>query len=356
MLKKIISIALAALMVMSVAVVVASAADTDSASAGAEVSNSAGADTSNSSTGSSNVIYFDYGTTWKNVSQIYAHIWVIGGDSFYSWQAGGEKCDRVSGTKWSYDLSKLSQSTTISGGLKKGTDYAVIFSADNGLQTFDQTFGTPCIGDTAKLTGDQIENAVDSEKKAYESVWKTNSSKYGPHLAISSIGNIIGSKLAPNETGTQVIGDWLYAYYNSQTVDPVATLAKALPKFSVKDIDAVYAYIMSKDSTLDSGNLSVIQDQLQQAYKKAYGETKKVDTKKAKSLEQKIKSGTSLKSVSSDSGSSSGTSSSSSSSSSSTNSSGSGADGQETTIFFILGGVMIMAAAAMVISRKKREE
>jgi LPXTG-motif cell wall-anchored protein len=296
----------------------------------------------------------------ENVSQIYAHIWVIGGDSFYGWQAGGEKCEQVGSTKWSYDLSNLEKSTYISGGLKSGTDYAIIFSADNGLQTFDQTFGTACIGDTAKLTGKQIENAVDSEKKAYESVWKTNSSKYGPHLAISSIGNIIGSKLAPNETGTQVIGDWLFAYYNSQTVDPVATLAKALPKFSVKDIDAVYAYIMSKDSSLDSSALSVMQDQLQQAYKKAYGEEKKVDTKKAETLEKKIKSGSSLSSVSSDSGSGSSSgssgSSSSGSSSGSTNSSGSGADGQETTIFFILGGIMIMAAAVMVISRKKREE
>ncbi len=353
MLKKIISIALAVLMIMSVAVVAVSAADTDSASAGAEVSNSAGADTSNSSTGASNVIYFDYGTKWKNVQTIYAHIWIVGGDSFYGWQASGEKCTRTGPTTWSYDLSELKNSTTISGGLKSGVDYCVIFSADNGLQTFDQTFGTPCIGDTAKLTGNQIENAVDSEKKAYESVWKTNSSKYGPHLAISSIGNIIGSVLAPGESGTQVIGDWLYAYYNSQSFDVVPALAKALKKFGVKDIEAVYAYIMSKDETLGDDVLSFIKEELEDAYKKAYGTSAEIDEEKAKEKEKQIKNGKTLDDISDDSSSGSG---SGSSSTNSSNSSGSGADGQETTIFFILGAVMILAAGTMLFTRKRKED
>ncbi len=353
MLKKIISIALAVLMVMSVAVVAVSAADTDSASAGAEVSNSAGADTSNSGTGASNVIYFDYGTKWKNVQQIYAHIWIVGGDEFYGWQSGGEKCTRKGPTTWAYDLSELNKSTAISGGLKSGVDYCVIFSADNGLQTFDQTFGTPCIGDTAKLTGNQIENAVDSEKKAYESVWKTNSSKFGPHLAISSIGNIIGSKLAPGESGTQVIGDWLYAYYNAQTFDVVPALAKALPKFGVKDIEAVYAYIMSKDDTLGDDVLDFIKEELEDAYKKAYGAPAKIDEKKAKEKEKELKKGKKPNEISEDdpSGNAGGT-----SGASTGNSSGSGADGQETTIFFILGTVMILAAGTILFTRKRKED
>ncbi len=351
MLKKIISIALAVLMVMSVAVVAVSAADTDSASAGAEVSNSAGADTSNSATGASDVIYFDYGTKWKNVQQIYAHIWIVGGDAFYGWQSGGEKCKRTGPTTWSYDLSELKKSTTISGGLKSGVDYCVIFSADNGLQTFDQTFGTPCIGDTAKLTGDQIENAVDSEKKAYESIWKTNSEKYGPHLAISSIGNIIGSVLAPGESGTQVIGDWLYAYYNAQTFDVVPALAKALKAFKVKDIEAVYAYIMSKDDTLGQDVLDFIKDELEEAYKIAYGEKIEIDEKKAKDKEKQIKEGKDPGAVSDDGPAANG-----GGSTGSSNSSGSGADGQETTIFFILGAVMIFAAGTMVFTRKRKED
>ncbi len=352
MLKKIISIALAVLMVMSVAVVAASAADTDSSSAGAEVNNSAGVDTSNSSTGANNVVYFDYGTKWKNVQQIYAHIWIIGGEKFYGWQKNDEKCDRVGPTKWSYDLSKLKNSTDISGGIKSGVDYCIIFSADNGAQTFDMTFGTPCIGDTAKLSSNnQIENAVDSEKKAYESVWKINSEKYGPHLAITSIGNIVGSVLAPGESGTQVIGDWLYAYYNAQTFDVVPALAKALPKFGVKDIEAVYAYIMSKDDTLGQDVLDFIKDELEEAYKIAYGEEKKIDKKGAEKKKNDLKSGKKLDDITSDGPAANG-----GGSTGSSNSSGSGADGQETTIFFILGAVMILAAGTMVITRKRKED
>ncbi len=351
MLKKIISIVLAVLMVMSVAVVAVSAADTDSASAGAEVSNSAGADTSNSSTGSGNVIYFDYGTKWKNVQQVFAHIWIVGGEKFYGWQTAGEKCKRTGPTTWSYDLSELDKSTYISGGFKSGVDYCVIFSADNGLQTYDQTIGKPCIGDTAKLTGKQIENPVDSEKTGYESVWKTNSEKYGPHLALTSIGNIVGSVLAPGESGTQVIGDWLYANYNSQYVEVVPALAKALKAFKVKDIEAVYAYIMSKDDALGQDVLDFMLDELEKAYKIAYGEEKKIDKKGAEKKKNDLKSGKKLDDITSDAPASNG-----GGSTGSSNSSGSGADGQETTIFFILGAVMIFAAGTMVITRKRKED
>ena len=165
MLKRILAVAIAVVLVMSMAVVAVSAADTDSASAGAEVSNSAGAEVSNSGTGAGNKIYFDAGK-WNNYSLIYCHIWERGGDPFFSWQSKAEGCKKESGTVYSYDLSKLDTSTTISGGLQPGKDYCVIFSANTGVQTFDQTFGTACIGDTARVTGKMIENAVDSDRKS----------------------------------------------------------------------------------------------------------------------------------------------------------------------------------------------
>jgi LPXTG-motif cell wall-anchored protein len=359
MLKRIISIALAVVMVMAMAAVAVSAAEVSDASAGAEVSNSAGADTSSSATGSGSVIYFD-ASKWKNYTTIYCHIWERGGDAFFTWQSKKEACTKVSGSKYSYDLSTLDASTQVEGGFKSNKDYCVIFSANTGVQTFDQTIGTACIGDTAKVTGKMIENAVDSEKEAYESVWTTNSSKYGPHLAISSIGNIIGSKLCPNENGAEVIGDWLPTYSSHTNFDVVATLAKALPKFGVKDIQTVYAYILSKEnSDLTDSDYATMQSQLEKAYAKAYPSAKavKIDKAKAKTTAKAIEGGKSVESVSSDSTSSSSSSGTgSTSSTSSTNSSGSGSDGQNDTILFILGGVMVVAAGAMFMSRRKREE
>ncbi|MGN1139373.1 MAG: hypothetical protein ACI4RM_07975, partial [Ruminococcus sp.] len=330
-----------------------SAADTDSASAGAEVSNSAGADTSNSGTGAGKLIYFD-ASKWNNVNLVYCHVWERGGDPFYSWQSKAEGCTKVDGKPnlWAYDLSKLDASTTISGGLQSGKDYCVIFSANTGVQTFDQTFGTACIGDTARVTGKMIENAVDSEKEAYESVWKTNSAKYGPHLAISSTGKLIGSVLCPNEKGEEVIGDWLPNYCNhdiTYNVDVVKCLKDALLKFNVKDIEAVYAYILSKPTQPTDEDLEKMLGQLQDAYKLAYPNDKeggKIDKDKAKNDAQTIKNnGGSVTAVTGGG-----------STTTSTNSSGSGSDGQADTIFIILGAVMVLAVGTMIFARKKREE
>ncbi|MCR5653419.1 MAG: LPXTG cell wall anchor domain-containing protein [Ruminococcus sp.] len=361
MFKKIIAIAVAVLIVMSMTAIAVSAAEVSESAVGGDSSSAVGADSPNSSGGSGDLIYFD-AKGWKSFNKVYAHIWVIGGDSFYGWQTPNEECQKVSGTVFSYDLSKLTGSMDVSGGMKSGGKYGVIFSANTGIQTYDTTIGTECKGDTAELTLEQIENPVDSNKKGYECVWENNSGKYGPHLALTSIGNVVGSKLAPGETGIQVIGDWAPTYFNSPNVDAVKALAGAYPQFGIKTIDDltnVYAYILTKDGVAKD-DLPSIKKTLEDAFYKAYPAQKgqKIDDKDA---QQKADSGEASNPENLSGGSSSGGSSSSGGGSSSGgsysgDSSGSGADGQETTIFFVLGGVMIAAAGAMFISRKKREE
>ena len=364
MVKRIIAIAVAALMIFSMAAIAVSAAEVTDSNVGADSSNSAGADTSSSASGAGDSIKFD-ASKWSNYSIIYCHIWERGGDSFFPWQSKKEACTKVSGNIYEYDLSMLDKSTTISGGLKSGTDYCVIFSANTGVQTYDTTFGRACIGDTAKVTGKKIENPVDSEKEAFEAVWTTNSSNYGPHLAISSIGNIIGNKLCPNEKGEEVIGDWIPSYYKSPNVDAVAALAKAYPKFgitSVDQIETIFGYVQSKETGEDENAiLKALTDAFAKAYPSKADEVKDPEKikKKAAEKEKAIKSNNGhVTSGDSGSGSSSSGSSSSGSSSgsSSYNGSGSGSDGQEDTILFILGGVMLAAGGAMYLSRKKREE
>lgn len=362
MIKKIIAIAVAIAVVLSMAAIAVSAAEVNDSDVGAGSSSSVGADTSSSASGSGDLIYFN-AAGWKSFSKIYCHIWVIGGDSFFGWQTPSEECTKVSGTKYSYDLSKLTGSMDVSGGMKSGGKYGIIFSANTGIQTYDLTLGVECKGDTAKLTGKQIENPVDSNKKGYEAVWTSNSGKYGPHLALTSIGNVVGSKLAPGENGIQVIGDWVPTYFNSPNVDAVKALAGAYPKFGIKtvnDLTNVYAYVLTKEGVA-KGDLPAIKSTLEKAFYKAYPSQKgkKIDEKSA---EKKAESGEAANPSSLSGGSSGGSSDSSSGGSSGGSysgggdSSGSGADGQETTIFFVLGGVMIAAAGAMFISRKKREE
>lgn len=359
--KRIISIALALVMVLSVAVVAVSAAEVSNP-VGADSNNSAGADTSSSTTGSGDLVYFD-ASGWKNVTMVYCHIWKRGGAAFFSWQGKKEACKKVSGNKWSYDIASLEKTdqNELKGGLKSGEDYCIIFSAQTGKQTHDATFGKACIGDTLKLTGKQIENAVDSEKKADEAVWSKNSSSYGPHLTFTSIGNIVGSKLCPNENGVEVLGDWLPTYYKSNYIkDKVATVANALPKLkitSAKQIQDVYAYIISKKTGEDE---KAMKKMLEDAFAKAYPAKKneaKIDEGKAKNEAKQISSnGGHISSSSSAASSSSSSGGSSYSGSSSSNSSGSGSDGEEDTILFILLGVMLAAAGVIFVTRRKRTE
>ena len=357
MLKKIIAVMLAVLMVMAVSAVAVSAADTTDSNAGADANNSAGADTTSDATGASNVIKFD-AAGWKNFETVFCHIWVIGGDtSFFGWQAQAEKCDKVSGTTYQYDLSKLNDSDYISGGIKSGEKYGIIFSANTGVQTYDATFGPECVGDTAYLTGEKIENPVDSTKSADECVWDNSNSKYGPHLALTSIGNIVGDKLAPGETGIQVIGDWIPTYYLSPNVDAVEALSKAYEKFGITTIDdlqAVYAYYLSKETGEDDVE---IKNQLEEAFYKAFPSLKgeKIDDKKAKETAEKIESGDVDVTELSDDATGDDASGGGSDYSGDGSYSGSGDDGQETTIFFILIAVMMAAAGVMFVTRKRED-
>ena len=217
-----------------------------------------------------NNIYFD-AKGWKSFNKIYCHIWEIGGNSFFGWQTPFEECTRVKGTTYSYDLSKLTNSMDVPGGMKSGGKYGVIFSANTGVQSYDLTIGTECIGDIACLTGKKIENPVDSNKRGDEVVWTNNSDKYGPHLTLTSIGNVIGSHLAPGETGIQVIGNWTPTFFNSPNVDAVEALANAYPKFgitTIEDINNIYAYILTKD--VNKRDLSKIKKTLEDAFYKAY--------------------------------------------------------------------------------------
>lgn len=263
MIKKLSAIILVVLMLMSMSAIAVSAA---------EVNEAVGADTSSEATGAGQLIYFD-ASGWKNVNQIYCHIWVNGGDDFYGWKASGEKCTKVSGSLWSYDLSALNNSTNVSGGFKSGEDYCVIFCADTGAQTYDATIGTACIGDRMKITGKMIENPMDSEKEGYEAVWSKNSSKFGPHFAISSIGNFIGEFLCPNEKKLEIIGNWLVKYSGSMYCDAVEVLEKSFKKFNIsqEDVGTIYDYISTKNSLYD---LATMKNQLETAYKNLHPEEK----------------------------------------------------------------------------------
>lgn len=131
-------------------------------------------------------IYFELPSNWNNVKKVFCHVWPYGGDPFFNWQSKKESCVDEGNGIYSYDTTKLN-------GFGAGT-YCVIFSADTGMQTYDTLFGTACLGDTVYCDGTTLENPEDSSKTCIAAYWKNQPKNvYGPVLAITSIGNIVGS-------------------------------------------------------------------------------------------------------------------------------------------------------------------
>ena len=148
-------------------------------------------------------IYFEVPSTWNNFSKIFCHIWVYNGDPLANWQSKKEVCKLEADGRYSYDISKV-------GGLSAGETYCVIFSADTGVQTYDTFMGTACLGDTVYCDGTLYENPMDSSKTALGAFWKNQSrSAYGPVMCVTSIGNLVGTCLAPGETAEGLFNTFL---------------------------------------------------------------------------------------------------------------------------------------------------
>ncbi len=348
MFKKIVSIAIAAMMVASTAAIAASAAETDSAAvAAAEDSaavaapdgDSVGADDSGSAAVGGNSISFkaDH-SIWKNYKYVMLYLYEYKGDPIIPWASKSKgKMDDAGNDIWTFDFDKHGIS------LESGKQYGVIFVNDNNVQTCDLITDSGCYGKTAVMNGEMIENTVDSNKKSYVVNWEgMDSSKYGPPLAITSIGNVVGSALWAGTTKYDLFLDFL------KDTDAKAGITNALT-FNGKSVQQTI------DDTAKA--LGLGKDDIEKAIKES-GKT--FDWKKDASSAQEGGSSGDSSSSSGDSSSNSGSSSSSggsSSSSSGSSSSGSSSvsSGQETTIFFVFGGVMLAAAGVIFLARKRRD-
>ncbi len=291
MFKKVLCLLMALIMVAGMAVISASAAD----------------DTK---------IYFEVPSDWNNYTSIFCHIWVYGGDSLAVWQSKKEKCTEESDRLYSYDISKA-------GTLEAGQYYGVIFSADTGIQTYDLLMTTACYGDTVYCDGTKFENPADSNKTAIAAYWKNqSSSQYGPIMGITSIGNVVGTCIAPGETAEGMFKKFIY---NESTGEEGANFASA-KTYSEKSEQAII------DDTATALGLS-------QAQVKAIIEATglKIDWKMEESAAPEVE-----KPITNNGGSTGGT------------VNGAVSTGQELTIVYIAIAMMFASAGVIFFARKKR--
>lgn len=195
--KKFISIAMAMILAVSTSAIAASAAEV-------EVEPS----------GNTGTIFFDSGD-W-NSSKIYFYIWDTT-DNTYCTKNGW-----VDTNPWG---SKKIAGTAVEGEDGKFESYEIEFKDDHDLyviffdpnssaQTYDCVLNSSAMGDTAYMTGNVIENPVDSEKTCIEA--RFQNADCGPKLAITSSGNIVGEYITPNMDCPKQVADFVYKYLGQQ--------------------------------------------------------------------------------------------------------------------------------------------
>ena len=150
-----------------------------------------------------NAIYFNVPVTgdysWGGYDVVYCHIWQDGGDEFFSWQTANERCTRVKGNLWKYDLGALNASRRIGGGISEGVKYAVIFSDNLGDQTYDLYFTSDCIGDTVECGVETRDNPIDAQKKCLIANWVNNKFDSVEYKKKTSKGDEVTTATTPAE-------------------------------------------------------------------------------------------------------------------------------------------------------------
>ena len=197
MIKRMVSVLLAVMMVMSVATI--SAINFNAVEIEKE----------------SNKIYFDAQKSgWKVTSKskigFYIYSLENGEDDTIAWgskKLNGTAVNDADGNftgVFSYDPAAKGMN------LKDGEQYAIIFTFGS-TQTYDLMMDTTCLGNIAYADPEnQIENPVDSSKTVIPAYWEDlDAAKYGPRIQITSTGNVVGSCYPAGETGENIFTSFL---------------------------------------------------------------------------------------------------------------------------------------------------
>ena len=202
--KKVISLFMAVLMLISMLTVSFGAVTVSTAATGED-----------EITLESNKLYFDTdGTGWTMGTKNKVAFHIFGGDIENGIAWGGKKSigAATAGADGIFEIDP--QGGKQGYTLNPGVQYKIIFVRTDGNnwtdQTYDLLFTTDCLGHIAYCDGTQYENPVDSSKTATAAFWRDmDASQYGPVLQISSIGNVVGTCPEEGKTPESIFTDFL---------------------------------------------------------------------------------------------------------------------------------------------------
>ncbi len=351
--KKFISILLSLVTAVSVFAFTAAAEEVTEEPAGAEVtverSGSTGTFKFDSGDWNSNNICFYIWDTTDPAQTMYAtkNGWVPD-NPWGSKKLRGTKVEGEEGVFESYEVD-----------LPEGHDIYVIFhDPDTNAQTYDCVINSSAFGDTAYMTGNSLENPVDSEKTAIEAVFQ-NTSECGPAKVITSSGNIVGDVIAPSTDCPLTVAKFMYNYWGQQEklsgADIVTeeTVNNAIAAFGTT-ADEVWASFQSLEGQAGYENYSTIEADVKKMLKISDGTSTDSDddSDDDNASNTSSKSGTTTTTTTSKSTTTTTKTTSKAAAAGDTTATATG-DTTGTVAFAV---ILLVAAAAIVVTRKKVQE
>lgn len=137
---------------------------------------------------------------WSGVKQIYCHIWSKNGGELYPWQYEKEKCRNLNNGYWSYNISDIE--------FDPNDTYSIIFSSDNGQQTYDLSFTSSCKGDIVCCDGTNEKNPIDHDKNCFVAHWRYNGDVTHPAIELDDSGAVKKLNAANSESPEAPWGEY----------------------------------------------------------------------------------------------------------------------------------------------------
>lgn len=131
-------------------------------------------------------IYFEIpteGAAWGSFKMVYCHMWSKTGGDIYPWQSKKETCEDTGSGYWRYNLSGID--------FDPEGEYSLVFSNENGMQTYDLNITSDCRGDIVYCKGDTCVNPVDGEKTCAVARWRNNGGRVHPAIVVDSNGKTL---------------------------------------------------------------------------------------------------------------------------------------------------------------------
>ena len=138
---------------------------------------------------------------WHDYQKIYLYLYNREDGEMITWGSKRGAMTDEGNNIWSFDLSGRGYT------LDSDSNYGVIFTADWGMQTCDLIITEDNFGDIAYMTGNDVENSVDSNKRSCTAKWASRIN--GSPIVITSIGNVIGDTFWKGEDAFSLMVEFL---------------------------------------------------------------------------------------------------------------------------------------------------